>query len=464
MERIILIGLGGCHYIVATPDFDVYDEDYVVTADSNIEAVRIMGPRFVKPDDLTAARVYRFGRIGKKAAQELADRAGFYEMELKEAAGALVAARSGGDKPKSSFTGADSDALSSGVVAPTAKASSGLHGASSAGGGAGTGGGAARPPPSTKTLASFLPPPGGIDGEPLDELPRAANGQWYVSESVGGAEIGAVWFPEGGEVFKRGPGPGLIGSRALAEDLSGVIVPLLWMPDVEVHEWLDRRRAEMIPGTVTPRQTGDGQAGGAAEFRARLSGALQDKPAGGDFKENARMMPLMEDSTGERYRDFRETARALEEHEQKEWPIQGPRTVRWLFRYIAKNGGTPMARHTKWMIEAKIDQTHTHAFIHEVISEFFELAVAYDQVECSNLACVERLARWYQDIEGAHEIAEPKGASDPYVSGTQRLGSGAAYCPELRQFVIDKMSRDSAIHKEKRKAQEERELARKKKG
>eukprot|EP00973_Karenia_brevis_P066556 9252530-Karenia_brevis.AAC.1 len=71
------------------------------------------------------------------------------------------------------------------------------------------------------------------------------------------------------------------------------------------------------------------------------------------------------------------------------------------------------------------------------------------------------MARWYQDIEGSYEKDEGKGASDPYVSGIARAAGGAAYCPELKQYVVERMSKDSAILKEKRKAKEERELARK---
>jgi hypothetical protein len=132
-------------------------------------------------------------------------------------------------------------------------------------------------------------------------------------------------------------------------------------------------------------------------------------------------------------------------------------------KYIAKYGGSPLGRHTTWLREAKIDDSDPAAFAHEVLSEFFELLLCYDMLDASNLACVERLARWYQDLEGQKEPAEAKGASDAYASGMARAAGGVAYCPELRKYVTTKVGEEMAILKEKRKAREERALARAKK-
>ena len=95
------------------------------------------------------------------------------------------------------------------------------------------------------------------------------------------------------------------------------------------------------------------------------------------------------------------------------------------------------------------------------MSDVFELMLCYDQVDGSNLAMVERLCRWYQDIEGQHEKEESKGASYAYVSGMPRAGGGVAFNPELRVWVAEKVGKEVAVMKEKRKAREERELARK---
>ena len=120
-----------------------------------------------------------------------------------------------------------------------------------------------------------------------------------------------------------------------------------------------------------------------------------------------------------------------------------------------------MSRHTKWVHEHRVPQNDPQAYVHEVLSEFFEIACSFGQLDVSNLACVERLSRWYQDIEGAHEKDEALGASDPYVSGVARAGGGSAYCPALRSYVTERLARDAALMKERRKMKEERDLARK---
>ena len=120
-----------------------------------------------------------------------------------------------------------------------------------------------------------------------------------------------------------------------------------------------------------------------------------------------------------------------------------------------------MSRHTKWVHEHRVPQGDPAMYIHEVLSEFFEIAGTYDQLDVSNLACVERLARWYQDIEDSHQKEEALGASDAYVSGIARAAGGVAYCPALRSHVTERLAKDAALMKERRKMKEERDLAKK---
>lgn len=157
----------------------------------------------------------------------------------------------------------------------------------------------------------------------------------------------------------------------------------------------------------TPRGAA-ADSGGLSALKSRLGG----KPAFGDNdagSEDARTCSILYDKSGERFREFRGGANLLEENEIPQWPLDGPRAVRWLMKYIAKYGGSPLGRHTKWLREAKIDDSDPAAFVHEVLSEFFELLLCYNMLDASSLACVERLARWYQDLEGQEEPAEAKG-------------------------------------------------------
>eukprot|EP00973_Karenia_brevis_P046970 6516869-Karenia_brevis.AAC.1 len=62
-------------------------------------------------------------------------------------------------------------------------------------------------------------------------------------------------------------------------------------------------------------------------------------------------------------------------------------------QYLLRFGGGPLSRHSKWVAEHKISDSDANNYVHEVLSEFFELSVCYDQLDISNLACAERLAR-----------------------------------------------------------------------
>ena len=95
--------------------------------------------------------------------------------------------------------------------------------------------------------------------------------------------------------------------------------------------------------------------------------------------------------------------------------------------------------------------------------ETTELACTYDQVDISNLASMEALARHMQFIE--HNVKKKKDTvkdfdSQDYYLGRQRRTGGAIISPELLKWVAESAARDSAILKEERKAAEERALAR----
>ena len=181
----------------------------------------------------------------------------------------------------------------------------------------------------------------------------------------------------------------------------------------------------------------------------------------GASSDDARTMSTAYEPSGVRYRKIKEATFMMEEGDIDVWPFRGPRTFHWLTKFICRYGGTPLSRHTRWELEAKMDESHPHVYVHEVFSELFELLLTLDMMEGASLTVAEQLARWHQDKKGSHERDESRGASDAYVSGLSRAAGGAAYCPSLRLCVTEQLGKDTAILKERRKAKEERELARK---
>ena len=100
---------------------------------------------------------------------------------------------------------------------------------------------------------------------------------------------------------------------------------------------------------------------------------------------------------------------------------------------------------------------------HELLSEILELATTFDQLDVSNLACMECLCRHAQYIEQRVKKKRESGkdfdSQDYYLGRTRRTG-GAIISPELLKWVAESAARDSAILKEERKAAEERALQR----
>ena len=174
---------------------------------------------------------------------------------------------------------------------------------------------------------------------------------------------------------------------------------------------------------------------------------------------DARVCPVRYDERGERYRSFDEALRFLEEPEWKDWPIQGPRTVRWLCRFIKEHGGVPKARTQRFLSDAKVPDTDRVKYEHGCLMEILEWAVVYDQVDVSALACFELLARRVALLEEAY-TANPK---NPRFEGSEHFqGLGrrtAAISPALTSFVASSLQSEALIQKERRKAREEAALA-----
>ena len=90
--------------------------------------------------------------------------------------------------------------------------------------------------------------------------------------------------------------------------------------------------------------------GGGAQQLARIVGngdgvaaAAATGPA-----DDARTLPILIGDDGVRFREFREGVRMLQESAWSDWPVCGPRTVRWVLAFMRDRAGTPTAHHTRW--------------------------------------------------------------------------------------------------------------------
>ena len=174
--------------------------------------------------------------------------------------------------------------------------------------------------------------------------------------------------------------------------------------------------------------------------------------------DDARTLALRFARDGRRHRDFREAVEMLEEVDMTDFPLAGPRVAHWSLTAMASSTAGPMARHHRWVQEARIPSSDRSIYEHEVISRFIEFALCYDGLALDNLACAELLLRRMQLIEHSHldDPNSPNWEGARHFMGTGERRGGAIVAPALEQFVAENLRGEAAIAKERRKARESR--------
>eukprot|EP00974_Lingulodinium_polyedra_P102866 9958790-Lingulodinium_polyedra.AAC.1 len=71
----------------------------------------------------------------------------------------------------------------------------------------------------------------------------------------------------------------------------------------------------------------------------------------------------------------------------EDFPLSGERSALWLYRYVMAHGLTFDGRQSKWALEQKIQQGTLAYVVHDLLGLSLEMALSYDQLDCSNLAC-----------------------------------------------------------------------------
>ena len=144
------------------------------------------------------------------------------------------------------------------------------------------------------------------------------------------------------------------------------------------------------------------------------------------------------------------------------WPVKGPRTCRWLCRFIAENSLHPLAHAARFRQLAGLSAADAGTQEHERSMRILEAALTFDHLQAGELASIELIARSAQLIELRHrERIIGAVGSGPDDDAFLYLGAGKtrgvlAVCPELETWVASELAKETATLKERRKAREER--------
>ena len=104
----------------------------------------------------------------------------------------------------------------------------------------------------------------------------------------------------------------------------------------------------------------------------------------------------------------------------------------------------------------------------QVLARIMEHAACYDQLNLFNLGCVEVMVRKLQMAEEKYKerlyhnqgLGDNVGEDHHLFMGTQGTRGNLCVAPALQKFIAEELQKESAVLKERRKAREERSLAR----
>ena len=276
---------------------------------------------------------------------------------------------------------------------------------------------------------------------------------WFRDDAVAAELIGQEWVPTSNLVT--------LGERGLDIDVNGNVTVITRLHPDHVVEMRRRREASMRSalGGATPRgapDDGDGLGG--------LFGAVPVPRVGG-VNTASRTLALAFNGVGARYREIRATHDALQEEEIVDWPLKGPRSLKWVLRFMLdQTGGGPCARVQQFMQLAKLQYTDGHMTEYNILAKVLELAIQWDQLMVSNLACFELISRRMQLIEEKYKMRLPqmdKNVLDPESDagiflglGTHSMAGRNTVCvmPALAEYIGEELNREASISKGKVKA------------
>lgn len=226
-----------------------------------------------------------------------------------------------------------------------------------------------------------------------------------------------------------------------------------------------KRYCPMATGLPAPHP---GQASAGPSGLDTLSQAIMGKQFrisdGQGEEKDVRVLAVLYDQQGQRFRSFADAIVILEEIVWPDSPVKGPCTVLWVCRFIRENAGTPTQWHIRWTSLAKLQASDEGVALHEVSCRALEIAVCYNQLSIGALATIEYLARqiqtqeqrWRDRITGTIGDQQQEAQLFSGVSGRTPL----CISPALQEWVAEEARKESAVLKEQRKAREERALAR----
>ena len=199
------------------------------------------------------------------------------------------------------------------------------------------------------------------------------------------------------------------------------------------------------------------------------AGAGAGSTAAGADLDDIRTMPARYDGNGMRYSEYRSAVEIMDTVVSPDFLVAGLRTVWWCCKFMLEHGGTPRGWHARRKADRSLQAHDQDVSVHEMCWITLERGICCDQVNAANLSCMELVVRQLQVVEekwkdrylGGGEQSELDQSVHLYLGLGAGVGARAALCicPLLSDHIAGEFRKEAAISKERRKAREERQLA-----
>ncbi len=181
--------------------------------------------------------------------------------------------------------------------------------------------------------------------------------------------------------------------------------------------------------------------------------------------DNVRILPT------KRNAGFNEAAGYLTDGDNTFWKIKGPQTMRWLCQAHVELNMGPVQRHWWWRQVLHLLPSDAGVDEHLFLAEAINTAITQDGINVSACECFEqvsgRFMLWEEFYSASLRAAESGDDSTGdwlderrVFLGASRAKGQALVSPELETHVASRLREEAEVLKERRKAREERRLAR----
>ena len=163
------------------------------------------------------------------------------------------------------------------------------------------------------------------------------------------------------------------------------------------------------------------------------------------------------DKAGKRKLDLSEAVALFKESVMDDFPLAGVRGFKELHDAIANAGISWTQYHSEWVTLSGVAEGSAVCHTHRVLAEVFRLMHSWDQLDGSNLASGEQLARWMIQTETAVERnpRHPDFSGLDIVIGAPVSREGKAETRKFSEWITNRMEQRSKVWKHERLFREE---------